>query len=241
VTVDFSPAFILHQRPFQETSLLLDVFSRDYGRISLIAKGFRKQKRSQAGLLQIYQPLLLSWLGRRDLQTLTAAESDGPAYLLQAESALCGLYINELMMKLLPLGEAESSLFITYQQALLGLQEAGKNEVTLRLFEKQLLSHLGYGLVLDHDVETGEQINESEDYYYVADAGLYRWRPGQKQNRISGRSLHHLMAEQGFDQTSLNEIKQLMRMVIHFYLGDKPLRSRELFSQLHHASIQQQQ
>ena len=237
MTVDFSPAFILHQRVFRESSFLLDIFSRDHGRISLVAKGVRKQKRSQAGLLQIYQPLLLSWQGRRDLQTLTAFEPNGPAYLLRAESALCGLYINELMMKLLPLGESESNLYIDYQKALFGLQEALQNEITLRLFEKQLLSHLGYGLVLDQDVETGESIDEGKDYYYVADAGLYRWHSGQERNRISGRSLQHLLSEQDFDEKSLNEIKQLMRMVIHFYLGDKPLRSRELFSQLHDASI----
>jgi len=237
VTVDFSPAFILHQRVFRESSFLLDIFSRDHGRISLVAKGVRKQKRSQAGLLQIYQPLLLSWQGRRDLQTLTAVEPNGPAYLLRAESALCGLYINELMMKLLPLGESESNLYIDYQKALFGLQEALQNEITLRLFEKQLLSHLGYGLVLDQDVETGEPIDDGKDYYYVADEGLYCWQTGQQRNRISGRSLQHLVTEQDFDEKSLNEIKQLMRMVIHFYLGDKPLRSRELFSQLHDASI----
>ena len=236
MTVDFSPAFILHQRVFRESSFLLDIFSRDHGRISLVAKGVRKQKRSQAGLLQIYQPLLLSWQGRRDLQTLTAVEPNGPAYLLRAESALCGLYINELMMKLLPLGESESNLYIDYQKALFGLQEALQNEITLRLFEKQLLSHLGYGLVLDQDVETGEPIDEGKDYYYVADEGLYRWQSGQKRNRISGLSLQHLVTEQDFDEKSLNEIKQLMRMVIHFYLGDKALRSRELFSQLPDAS-----
>ncbi len=237
MTVDFSPAFILHQRVFRESSFLLDIFSRDHGRISLVAKGVRKQKRSQAGLLQIYQPLLLSWQGRRDLQTLTAVEPNGPAYLLRAESALCGLYINELMMKLLPLGESESNLYIDYQKALFGLQEALQNEITLRLFEKQLLSHLGYGLVLDQDVETGEPIDDGKDYYYVADEGLYCWQTGQQRNRISGRSLQHLVTEQDFDEKSLNEIKQLMRMVIHFYLGDKPLQSRELFSQLHDASI----
>lgn len=236
MTVDFSPAFILHQRVFRESSFLLDIFSRDHGRISLVAKGVRKQKRSQAGLLQIYQPLLLSWQGRRDLQTLTAAETNGPAYLLRAESALCGLYINELMMKLLPLGESESNLYIDYQKALFGLQEALQNEITLRLFEKQLLSHLGYGLVLDQDVETGEPIDDGKDYYYVADEGLYCWQTGQQRNRISGRSLQHLVTEQDFDEKSLNEIKQLMRMVIHFYLGDKALRSRELFSQLPDAS-----
>jgi len=239
VTVDFSPAFILHQRAFRENSRLLDVFSQQHGRISLVAKGVKKQKRSQAGLLQIYQPLLLSWVGRTDLQTLTAAEADGPAYLLRAESALCGLYINELMMKLLPLGEAESEVFIAYQEALSGLQDARHNEVTLRLFEKHLLTHLGYGLVLDHDVESGNDISSEQTYYYVADEGLHLWQDGQKQAAISGRSLQHLITEQGFDSSSLKEIKQLMRMVIHFYLGGKPLRSRELFNHLHPVSTEQ--
>ncbi len=236
MTVDFSPAFILHQRAFRENSRLLDIFSQEHGRVSLVARAVSKQKRSQAGLLQIYQPLLLSWFGRTELQTLTAAESSGPAYLLQAESALCGLYINELMMKLLPMGEAEPDVFVAYQRALLGLQQARQNEITLRLFEKQLLSHLGYGLVLDRDIDSGEAINAQQAYYYVADEGLHLWQQGQQQAAISGRSLQHLIAEQGFDPTSLKEIKQLMRMVIHFYLGGKPLRSRELFSHYHQVS-----
>lgn len=231
MNVDFNPAFILHQRPYRERSVLLDVYSEGHGRINILAKGVRQKKRSQIGLLQLYQPLLLSWFGRSDLQTLAAAEAEGPAYLLRAESALCGLYINELMVKLLPLGEAEPALFMAYQQALTGLQSAESNEITLRLFEKNLLSHLGYGLVIEQEAETGDNITIQQDYYYVADRGLYCWQAGQDCNRISGRSLQHLIDEQGFDQTSLNEIKQLMRSVIHFYLAGKPLRSRELFSQ----------
>ena len=229
MNVDFQLGFILHQRPYRETSVLLDVYSQSYGRISILAKGVRNKKRSQAGLLQLYQPLLLSWFGRSDLQVLSAVETGGPAYLLQAESALCGLYINELMVKLLPLGEKEPEIFVAYQQALLGLQSAGNNEITLRLFEKQLLSHLGYGLVIEHEAETGDKIVAEQNYYYVADTGLHRWQPGMTFNPISGRSLQHLIDGQGFDQTSLKEIKHLMRMVIHFYLAGKPLRSRELF------------
>jgi DNA repair protein RecO (recombination protein O) len=237
VNVDFNPAFILHQRPYRESSVLLEIYSQGHGRISLLAKGVRQKKRSQAGLLQLYQPLLISWFGRSDLQVLSTAEPDGPAYLLQAESALCGLYINELMVKLLPLGEAEPSLFQSYREALIGLQLAKNNEITLRLFEKHLLSHLGYGLVLEQEVETGDNITAEQDYYYVADRGLHRWQVGQKHNRISGRSIQHLINEQGFDQTSLKEIKQLMRMVMHFYLAGKPLRSRELFSQTYTTAL----
>ena len=233
MNVDLQLGFILHQRPYRETSVLLDIYSQDYGRLSILAKGVRRKKRSQAGLLQLYQPLLLSWFGRSDLQVLNAVEASGPAYLLQAESALCGLYINELMVKLLPLCETEPELFDAYQQALLGLQSGGNNEITLRLFEKHLLSHLGYGLVIEHEAETGVKIAVEESYYYVADTGLHRWQHGMRFNRISGVSLQHLIDEQGFDKTSLKEIKQLMRMVIHFYLAGAPLRSRDLFHQQH--------
>lgn len=233
MNVDFDPSFILHQRLYRESSLLLDVYSQDHGRISLIAKGVRQKKRSQTGLLQLYQPLLLSWFGRGELQTLRAVEASGPAYSLRAESALCGLYINELMVKLLPLGETEPQLFMAYQQALLGLQSADNNEIALRLFEKRLLSQLGYGLVLDHEAVTGANISVEQDYYYVPDSGLHRWQVGQDYTRISGRSLQHIITEQGFDLMSLVEIKHLMRSVIHFYLAGKPLRSRELFSQMH--------
>lgn len=231
MNVEFSPAFILHQRPYRETSVLLDVFSEESGRVRLIAKGIRNKKRSQSGLLQLYQPLLISWIGRGELHTVTAVESNGPRYLLQAESALCGLYINELMVKLLPLAESEPEIFKAYQQALLGLQQQDNTEIVLRLFEKRLLSYLGYGLVLDRIAETGLPIDEQLRYSYQPDSGLSLWQQGQALS-ISGRSLQHLSTESDFDQQSLLEIKQLMRTVIQFYLGDKTLQSRQLFIQL---------
>ena len=222
----------MHQRPYRETSLLLDVFSEQYGRVSLVAKGVRGKKRSQSGLLQLYQPLLLSWIGRGELQTLTVAEAASPRYLLRAESALCGLYINELMVRLLPIHEQEQAIFNAYQLALSGLQQADNTEIVLRLFEKRLLSHLGYGLVLDRVADSNQPINEQYQYCYQPDAGLTLWQQGHKQPPISGRSLQHLLSERDFDQQSLQEIKQLMRTVIHFYLSGKPLQSRQLFVQL---------
>ncbi len=228
-----TPCFILHQRPYRETSLLLDVLSQQFGRVSLIAKGVRKQKRSQMGLYQLYQPLLIAWTGRGELQTLTQIETMSPRYILEAESALCGLYINELMVKLLPLHEPELAIFSAYQNALESLQMTENTQLTLRLFEKRLLSQLGYGLVLDREFANGQLIAEQQQYYYQADAGLARWYPGQKQTAISGRSLQHLADESGFDSESLKEIKQMMRAVLNFYLGGKPLQSRQLFTELH--------
>jgi DNA repair protein RecO (recombination protein O) len=231
MNAELTPAFVLHQRPYRETSLLLDIFSEQYGRVSLIAKGVRGKKRNQSGILQLYQPLLLSWSGRGELQTLTAVEVASPNFVLRAESTLCGLYINELLVKLLPIHVVEPEIFQAYQRALFGLQQAKHTERVLRLFEKHLLSHLGYGLVLDREFESGQAIDEQKQYTYQADSGLSRWRP-EHAIAISGRSLLHLLTERDFDQESLNEIKKMMRSVIHFYLGGKPLQSRQLFAQL---------
>ncbi len=232
MNVELTPAYVLHQRPFRETSVLLDIFSKQFGRVSLIAKGVRKNKRNQNGLLQLYQPLLVSWMGRGDLQTLTSVEVDKPRYILQSQSALCGLYINELVVKLLPMHIAEPSVFDAYEQILERLQQADDIEVALRLFEKCLLMHLGYGLVLDQEVETGATIEHEQRYQYRPDSGLYRCVNQLDKPSISGRSLQHLLMERDFDKQSLSEVKQMMRSVIHFYLGGKPLRSRQLFASM---------
>ena len=231
MNVELTPAFVLHQRPFRETSVLLDVFSKQFGQVKLIAKGVRKSKRSQNGLLQVYQPLLLSWMGGGELQNLVSVEADKPRYILKADSALCGLYINELIVKLLPMHMAEPNIFEAYEQVLERLQQVDNVEIALRLFEKTLLTNLGYGLVLEHDV-AGELINSDQYYQYQPDSGLYGCNSDSSKHSISGRSLQHLLMEQDFDKQSLAEIKQLMRNVINFYLGGKPLQSRQLFASM---------
>jgi DNA repair protein RecO (recombination protein O) len=230
--VQLTPAFVLHQRPYRENSALLDVFSQQYGRISIIAKGLNQKRGNKAGLLQLYQPLLISWFGNGDLYTLTAVESLSARYILQADAALCGLYINELIVRLLGIHISEPDVFDAYEQALLGLHQSGNTEIILRLFEKHLLCHLGYGLVLDSEYENGLLIDEQQQYYYQADAGLIRWQEGAVWPMISGRSLRHLVSESDFDQQSLQQIKRVMRTVIYFYLGGKPLQSRQLFIDL---------
>ena len=176
--------------------------------------------------------MLVSWFGNGDLYTLTAVEAISARYILQADAALCGLYINELVVRLLGSHVAEPDVFNAYQRALLGLHQKDSTEIILRLFEKQLLCHLGYGLVLDSEFENGQIIEDQYQYYYQADAGLIRWQDGVSLPIISGRSLRHLVTESDFDQQSLQEIKRVMRTVIYFYLGGKPLQSRQLFIDL---------
>jgi len=237
--VDLTPAYILHQRPYRETSLLLDVFSQNHGRVSLIAKGVRKKKRSQQGIFQLYQPLLVSWFGHGDLHTVNTSEVMGPRYLLKENATLCGLYLNELLVKLLPVNEPESTIFNAYQLALEHLQAEQNNEIVLRLFEKRLLTELGYGLSLEYEAESGDNFVEQQQYYYQPDVGLVHWQQGLNRATISGRSVQHLNRESGFDTESLKEIKQLMRTVLNHYLGGKPLQSRQLFVQLQTYANQQ--
>lgn len=230
--MDLTPAYILHHRPYRETSLLLDVFTKDHGRVNLLAKGIRRKKRSQQGIFQLYQPLLISWLGYGDLQTVNTCEDDAPRYVLRDDATLCGLYLNELMVKLLPLKEAEPEIFSAYESALDALQSEQDNEVVLRIFEKRLLIQLGYGLSLEHEAHSGYKIVEHQQYFYQPDVGLLQWEQGMNNVSISGRSVQHLHQESGFDPKSLRETKQLMRLVINHYLGGKPLQSRALFAQL---------
>ena len=226
-------AYILHQRPYRESSLLIDIFSRDQGRRRLVAKGVRGGKRSKAGLLQAYQPLLLSWVGRSELQTLTQSETAGERHTLPADRNICGLYLNELLLRLTAIHDPSPMLFMHYEQALAALAAGEQAEIVLRLFEKHMLEQIGYGLSLSHDADTGLAITVEQAYYYQAESGLHQWRPTMREMKISGRSLQQLAAETDFDTQSLQEIKQMMRGVLQHFLGDKPLKSRQLMADLH--------
>lgn len=227
--MELTAAFVLHHRPFRESSLLVDVLSRDYGRVSLVARGQRQSKKRKQNVMQLFQPLWLNWFGHGELLTLSQVEAAEPAYRLVGNASLCGLYINELLFRLLPLHEAEPALFDAYRQTLQGLQQSDSQQLTLRLFEKQLLSQLGYGLQLDYEADTAEPLKDDLAYVYQPDSGPYRDSGASSAVTISGRSLRHLREEQGFDQESLKQIKTMMRTVINYYLGGRPLHSRQLF------------
>lgn len=229
--MELTAGFVLHHRPYRETSLLVDIFSRDYGRVSLIARGQRQQGKRRQNLMQLFQPLWLNWFGQGDLVTLSQLESSETGYRLTGSASLCGLYMNELLVKLLPLHEAEEALFDNYQQTLQLLQQGDEQQVALRLFEKHLLNQLGYGLQLDVDVETQQALQDELHYVYQPDSGPHIYN-GTTAMTVSGRSLRHLRDEEGFDEASLKEIKLLMRSVINYYLGGRPLHSRQLFAGL---------
>ncbi|MCL5974774.1 MAG: DNA repair protein RecO [Gammaproteobacteria bacterium] len=229
--MEFTQAFVLHQRPYRETSLLVDVFTADYGRLSLVARSMRQNKRRHSNPLQLFQPVWLNWFGRGDLLTLSKIETTNAPYWLQGHATLCGLYINELLVRLLTQQQPEPLVFDAYQKALEGLQQAEQPEQVLRLFEKRLLEALGYGLDLTTDNQ-GDPVEAHLHYSYQPELGLQPCLINDTKRIISGASLLQLQQENLNDPVSLSETKQLMRLIINYYLDGKPLKSRQLFAEM---------
>jgi DNA repair protein RecO (recombination protein O) len=228
--------FVLHQRDYSESSLLLEVYTRAYGRVGLIAKGARRPSSRVRGVLKPFQALLLSFSGRGDLMLLTAAEPDGLASPLVGEALYCGFYLNELLIRLLHRHDPHEALYDRYQAALEGLAAGGANEAILRVFEKHLLGEIGYGLVLQHDTEA-QPLEPDRLYDYVADRGPVPLRHPELRARlegvrVSGATLLALAEEHLEDPAALREAKMLMRELLAVRLGDRPLHSRRLFQSM---------
>jgi len=171
MNVELTPCFVLHSRSYLESSLILDIFSREYGRLHLIAKGAKREKSAFSGLLQPYQRLLMAWRGKGELMTLVDVEADMEVYELSEGRMIAGFYLNELLVRLLHQHESHPELFDFYNKAILDLSAAKRVDAVLRIFEKGLLKSLGYGLVLNHDVDDGRAIEADKKYYYLIDSG----------------------------------------------------------------------
>ncbi len=227
--VDLNPCFILHSRSYRETSLLLDVFSRQHGRVGLVAKGARKQKNDKRALLQPGRKINIAWSMRRELGTLTLAEPFPGKHLHGHGTMLTVFYINELLVRLLHRHEPHPELFDAYEEALEKLEDTSTEQQVLRIFEKRLLEALGYGLVLDADTG-GNAIRPDGRYNYLPEQGPVPCTAANGSGlAISGQTLLALAQEEFTDEYILAEAKQLMRMALRNLLGDKPLASRELY------------
>lgn len=233
--VDGQPAYVLHAYPFRETSLIVEVFTRDFGRMALLARGARRPRSAVRGLLMAFQPLEIAWAGKGEVLTLMKAEWVGGQPLLSGEALFCGYYLNELLMHLLPREDAHQRLFAGYARMLerLAAARAGReHEADLRCFEKALLQELGYGLTLDRDND-GHAIDAGSHYAYRIESGPVRVaHPDAAPQTVSGRTLLHLQAEEFSDPRTRGEAKQLMRTLMAYYLGGRELETRKIFKEL---------
>ena len=226
--VDGDPAFVLHTRPWRETSLIVDVLSRHHGRLGLVARGARRAGAAVKTRLIPFQPLTLSWFGKSQLRTLHTAEWQGGGLLLRGHALMCGFYLNELLLRLLPEGDAHEVLFDYYAQALGELDTRQDVEPVLRRFELDLLSELGYAQPLGQLARGGELDPEAR-YGYEIEKGVTL---ANGDTHYSGRTLLALAAGDFSQPGVLTEGKRLMRTLLAHYLGDKPLATRQMLLDL---------
>lgn len=220
-------AFVLHRRDFSNTSLIIEAFTDRYGRLPLLAKGAKRGRAPQALLLRPFQPLWVAWTGRGELRTLTRAEAAGRPLPLAGTALYCGLYINELLLRLTGRDDPHEELFPDYQLALDALTRDAHISAGLRQFELRLLEVLGYRMVLDREADGGAPVRPDGHYRYISARGLVAAAPGG--DAVSGETLSRLTDGSPLSAAQAREARDLMRAALAPYLGDRPLNSRALF------------
>ncbi|HHJ14968.1 MAG TPA: DNA repair protein RecO [Gammaproteobacteria bacterium] len=224
------PGFVLHRRPYRETSALLEVFTASQGRVGLVARGVQGGRPRRRAELQAFRPLRLSWQARGELGTLSGVEAGGAALTLTGAALYSGFYLNELLLRLLQRNDPQPVLFARYHDTLNRLcAPAPELERALRLFEKTLLQEAGYGLPLEADALSGDPVDPQGLYEYRLEQGPVRVDAGRREGLlISGASLLALHRGELVGE-ALRDARRLMRAALDLYLGGKPLKSRELF------------
>lgn len=221
-----APAYVLHQYAYRDTSRIVEVFTGEYGRLTLFARGANGPKSSIKGLLRPFQRLLLSWSGKGEACQLAGAEIDGLITTLSAPRLMSGFYLNELLLKLTERCDPHPQIFICYAACMQALSEGEGEEAALRLFEKRLLHELGYGLELTR-TGAGEPVHAEHYYRYAAASGpqpCLADAPGA----VAGRSLTALAHERFEEERSLRDAKRVLRAAIDACLDGRVLKSREV-------------
>ena len=231
-------AYILHKRAYRETSSILEVLTKDYGRVSIMARGSRGARTKIAASLLPFTPLVISWQGRGDLPYLKSVErADLKAPVLKNRALLSAMYVNELIMYLLHKDDVQEAVFEQYHHCLYSLADDSQLEISLRRFEIKLLQILGFGLNLHAEAGSGESIYADRIYHYQLEHGAVPVRGAGSDSshlpRVSGACLLALAdddyAALADNPVYLAELKRLMRYALNHYLGNKKLKSRELF------------
>jgi DNA repair protein RecO (recombination protein O) len=226
------PAFVLHSYPYKETSLIVDVFTRDHGRIALIAKGAKRPHSKLRGVLQTFQPLSISWSGKSEVRTLIGAEWIGGLLPLEKSALLCGFYLNELLVKFLARDDAHTRLFDHYVATLNQLAHNELPIIVLRKFELALLKETGFAGNLSVCTSTAEPVQPEQSYVVDPERGPRHAQPADTWPRVSGKTLLDMEREDYADATTQTQSKFLMRFLLSHHLGGTQLSTRQILLDL---------
>lgn len=228
-------AYVLHTYPFQDTSVVVEAFTRRHGRIGVLAKGARRPKSPLRAALLAFQPLSIAWAGRGELPILVRADWVGRQHVLSGVCMMCGYYLNELLLKLVQRDDAHEGLFDAYDHALRGLAAGESSQSVLRRFEIALLREIGYALQLEHEADAGTPLVAERRYAYLPDRGpipAEAAEAGTVTVELCGKTLLDMAQGDFSDPRTAAESKLLMRWVIGMHLDQRPLNTRQLLIEL---------
>ena len=225
--VALTPGYLLHHRPWRDTSRILEVLTREHGRLTLFARGVRGPRAKLAAVLQPFQLLLLSWSGAGEAAQLTGAERALTPVPLSQPCLLAGFYLNELLLKLTTRHDALPELFDHYHRTLEQLRSGAPLEPCLRVFEKRLLEVLGYGLDLATEARTGLPLEPDAYYDFRPGVGLLPARGGAAR-ALCGRSLLSLARETLQDERELADARRVLSAALGACLEGRPLTTRQV-------------
>lgn len=231
--VQLTRGFVLHHRPYRNTSQLLDCLTETHGRMALVAQGTKRGVPTRRALLQPFAPIVLSWIRRGDLGRLTYVEAQGPSHELTAQHLLAGFYANELLLRLTARGDPNADVFSCYSRCLAALGAREHVARTLRLFELRLLRALGYGLELEVDIETGEPLRGDARYLFELERGPRRADRSSRDDEVfSGHELIAMHEQTLHDDATLRAAQRLLARALAAYLGDRPMLTRRVLKDI---------
>jgi len=235
--VQLQPGYILHRRPFRDSSQILDIVTLDHGKVAVVARGSRGSKSRLAGVLRPFLPLKVSWVSKSDLGTLTGAEAAGAPAGMVGDAMLSAFYVNELLLHFLHRYDPQPEIFALYEEVIVALVSSANVAASLRSFELEFLSLLGYAVNLNHEYGSQDPLEAARYYEYRMEQGPVAVSRAEGALVFTGASLSGI-AEQRFDDPDiLHAANRLLREIISFHLGGKELKSRKVLMELHRGRI----
>ncbi len=237
VRVQQEAAFVLHHRPFRDSSQILDVLSREHGKLALVARGSRGARSKLKGVLRPFLPLKMSWVQRSDMGTLTGAESAGEPLSLGGDALMAGYYVNELLIHFLHRHDPQPEIFDLYARALRELRGGIDIAAALRRFEIVFLELIGYALNLRFEAGSDQPVRPAQHYEYRVEQGPVPVNRSDGLMVFRGEQLTSVATQSFDDADTLRAANRLLRQVLAFHLGGKELKTRKVQAELRAARI----